>query len=72
MRCVVSYEMTVKNDLDRFHRAMDVIDRAPAFGRFAAPVKQAPSGKLFERKRPVAGHGEAMPEIRGWRCRGRR
>jgi len=38
----------VRNDLDRFHLAADVIDRLPRLGARAAYVKQALRDKLIE------------------------
>ena len=35
------FDMTVLNDLDRFHLAMDVIDRVPKLAARAAYAKQA-------------------------------
>jgi xylulose-5-phosphate/fructose-6-phosphate phosphoketolase len=60
------FDMTVMNDLDRFHLVMDVIDRVPGLGPSAAYAKQALSQKLIEHKQYVAEHGEDMPEIRDW------
>ena len=35
------FDMTVLNDLDRFHLAVDVIDRVPRLQTIAAHQKQA-------------------------------
>ncbi len=61
------FDMTVMNDLDRFHLFGDVIDRLPQLGPRAAYAKQAMREKLLEHQRYIATHGEDLPEIRGWR-----
>lgn len=61
------FDMTVLNDLDRFHLAGDVIDRVPRLRNVAAHVKQDLRNKLIEHKRYVEQHGDDMPEIRGWK-----
>jgi xylulose-5-phosphate/fructose-6-phosphate phosphoketolase len=60
------FDMTVMNDLDRFHLVADVIDRVPQLGPRAAYVKQAMRDKHIEHKRHIAEYGEDMPEIRDW------
>ena len=42
------FDMAVRNDLDRFHLAEDVIDRVPKLGASAAYVKQEMRDKLVE------------------------
>src|SRR5262249_26856470 len=64
------FDMTVLNELDRFHLANDVIDRLPALGARAAYVQQALREKLVEHKQYVQRYGQDMPEIRGWRWGG--
>ena len=61
------FDMAVLNDLDRFHLAMDVIDRVPDLGASAAYTKQALSQKLVEHKLYIADHGEDLPEVRDWK-----
>jgi xylulose-5-phosphate/fructose-6-phosphate phosphoketolase len=58
------FDMTVLNDLDRFHLFGDVIDRVPSLGSGAAYAKQVVRDKLIEHKLYIAAHGEDMPEIR--------
>src|SRR5678810_84853 len=52
------FDMVVRNDLDRFHLVMDVIDRVQKLGPSAAYVKQALFEKLVEHKRYISQHGE--------------
>ncbi len=61
------FDMTVLNDLDRFHLAMDTIDRLPQTGAAGAALKGRLAGKLVEHKRYIREHGQDLPEIRNWR-----
>ncbi len=60
------FDMTVLNEIDRFHLVEDVIDRVPALGARAAYAKQAIRDKLIDHRRYICEHGEDMPEIREW------
>jgi xylulose-5-phosphate/fructose-6-phosphate phosphoketolase len=60
------FDMAVRNRLDRFHLAMDVIERVPALGTKAAHVKQQFRDKLIEHRGYIDEHGEDMPEIQNW------
>jgi xylulose-5-phosphate/fructose-6-phosphate phosphoketolase len=61
------FDMTVLNDLDRFHLAMDVIDRVPSMGTPGLYLKQKLQNKLIEHRRYIDEHGQDMPEVRDWR-----
>jgi xylulose-5-phosphate/fructose-6-phosphate phosphoketolase len=60
------FDMVVRNDLDRYHLVMDVIDRVPGLGYQAAHVKQAMRDKRIEHRAYIERHGDDMPEIRDW------
>ncbi|HTV77805.1 MAG TPA: phosphoketolase family protein [Steroidobacteraceae bacterium] len=61
-----AFDMTVLNDLDRFHLAMDVVDRVPGAGTPGVYLKQKMQNKLIEHKRYIHEHGQDMPEVRDW------
>ena len=60
------FDMVVLNRLDRFHLAMDVLERVPGLGSRAAHLKQQLRNKLIEHRNYVERHGEDMPEIANW------
>lgn len=60
------FDMTVLNSLDRFHLAMDVIDRVQGLPR-AAHIKQELNEKLIEHRQYIEEHGDDMPEIKNWK-----
>jgi xylulose-5-phosphate/fructose-6-phosphate phosphoketolase len=60
------FDMAVLNQLDRFHLAMEAIDRMPELGAKAAEARRRFAGRLVEHTRYVREHGEDMPEIRNW------
>jgi xylulose-5-phosphate/fructose-6-phosphate phosphoketolase len=61
------FDMVVRNDLDRFHLVLDVIDRVPGLAARAGHL----AGEMIEARRRhreyIAAHGEDMPEVRDWR-----
>jgi xylulose-5-phosphate/fructose-6-phosphate phosphoketolase len=60
------FDMTVLNDLDRFHLVMDTIDRLPQTGERGLLLKKELKDKLIEHRQYIEKHGEDMPEIRNW------
>ncbi len=60
------FDMTVLNDLDRFHLAGDVVDRVPRLQSVGGHFKQLLRNKLVEHKQYICEHGDDMPEIRDW------
>ncbi len=61
------FDMTVLNDLDRFHLTGDAIDRLPQLGARAGYAKQALRSKLIEHREYICEHGMDLPEILNWR-----
>ena len=49
------FDMTVLNDLDRFHLASDVVDRVPKLERIGAHFQQWVRNKLVEHKHYITG-----------------
>ena len=60
------FDMVVRNDLDRFHLVMDVIDRVPKLGYRAAHLRQHMRDKLTEHANYITRRGEDLPEVRDW------
>jgi xylulose-5-phosphate/fructose-6-phosphate phosphoketolase len=65
-----SFDMTVLNELDRFHLVMDVIDRLPCNVNAGPYVKQKMMDKLNEHKHYIMANGKDMPEILEWQWLG--
>jgi len=64
------FDMVVRNDLDRYHLVMDVIDRVPTLGSRAAHIKQAMRDKLTEHHQYIIERGTDLPEIDAWQWLG--
>ena len=64
------FDMTVLNDLDRFHLVMDTIDRLPQTGDKGIALKQQLKDKLIEHKQYIDKNGQDLPEIRNWKWKG--
>jgi xylulose-5-phosphate/fructose-6-phosphate phosphoketolase len=61
------FDMTVLNDLDRFHLAGDVVDRVERLRSVGAHFKQMLRNKLVDHKQYIREHGDDMPEVRDWK-----
>ena len=65
-----TFDMTVLNDLDRFHLVLDVIKRLPQLGASGAALKELMEEKLTEHKKYIYQYGIDMPEILNWKWSG--
>jgi len=61
------FDMTVLNDLDRFHLAADLVDRVPRLQKVGAHFKQFLRDKLTDHKQYIMEYGDDMPEIKNWK-----
>ena len=62
-----AFDMTVLNDMDRFHLVQDAIDRLPHIGVKGAYLKQTMQDTLIEHKLYICKNGQDMPGIRSWK-----
>ncbi|PCK78226.1 phosphoketolase family protein [Rhizobium sophoriradicis] len=60
------FDMTVLNELDRYHLAIEAIERVPGVKEKAGEALAAFRRKLSEHHDYVREHGEDMPEVRNW------
>ncbi len=60
------FDMCVLNDLDRFHLAMDVLERVERLRNITGHTRQWLTNRLIEHRQFIYRHGEDMPEIRDW------
>ncbi len=65
-----AFDMTVLNDLDRFHLVMDAVDRLPATSEDGAALKAELAEKLKAHRTWIEREGVDMPEITSWRWPG--
>ena len=61
------FDMTVLNDMDRFHLVMDVISRIPHVSEKTENLKKLMLDKLAQHKLYVNKYGQDMPEILNWK-----
>lgn len=60
------FDMTVLNELDRYHLVQDVIDRLPQLRNRMAYLKQEMQDKLIVHRQYINTYGQDMPEVRNW------
>ncbi|MFA1624543.1 phosphoketolase [Rhizobium mongolense] len=61
------FDMTVLNELDRFHLAIEAIERVPGLKEKVPDVLDRLHVKLAEHHAYVREYGEDMPEVRNWK-----
>lgn len=61
-----AFDMTVKNDMDRFHLVMDVIERANLESEEAQRLYEDMQKKLIEHNNYIVENGQDMDEVRNW------
>ena len=61
-----AFDMTVLNDIDRFHLVIDTIHRLPQTGDKGIALKRQLQNKLNAHRLYINEHGQDMPEIRDW------
>ncbi len=60
------FDMCVLNELDRYHLAIDVIDRVPRLRDVSAHVRDELRNALIRHSTYIREHGEDLSEIRDW------
>jgi xylulose-5-phosphate/fructose-6-phosphate phosphoketolase len=65
------FDMLVMNELDRFHLAIEAIERVPGLAEAAAEAKRFFEDRLAAHAIHIRETGEDLPEIREWRWAGR-
>jgi xylulose-5-phosphate/fructose-6-phosphate phosphoketolase len=63
------FDMTVLNDMDRFHLVQDVINRLPQLAGRGDYLKEEMQNRLIEHRQYITRYGEDMPLVRDWRWR---
>jgi xylulose-5-phosphate/fructose-6-phosphate phosphoketolase len=60
------FDMVVRNDMDRYHLVMDVIDRVPGLGQRAAVVRQRMVDERNAQRAHAYATGEDPAAVREW------
>jgi xylulose-5-phosphate/fructose-6-phosphate phosphoketolase len=61
------FDMTVLNELDRFHLVEAVIDFVPGLADRCGRLRQRLRDKLVEHREYICEHGDDLPEIKQWK-----
>ncbi|HTB67692.1 MAG TPA: phosphoketolase family protein [Steroidobacteraceae bacterium] len=60
------FDMTVLNDMDRYHLAHDAVVRLPHAGERGEQLKSYTEAKLQEHRAYIRQYGKDMPEVANW------
>ncbi|TAL84511.1 MAG: phosphoketolase family protein [Rhodanobacter sp.] len=60
------FDMTVLNELDRFHLVIEAINRLSGTSDRSVYLKQHLRDKLTDHRHYICKHGEDIPEVRDW------
>ena len=60
------FDMTVRNNLDRYQLTFDAISRSPRWQHLADKAREQYEARVQRHKEYVMEHGEDLPEIRDW------
>jgi xylulose-5-phosphate/fructose-6-phosphate phosphoketolase len=61
------FDMVVLNELDRFHLAIEAVERIGGLGAAGLAAIQTWKQKLMQHSRYIRDHGVDMPEVQEWR-----
>ncbi len=61
------FDMCVLNEIDRFHIAMEVLDRVPRVRDMAAHAREHFRMKLIEHQQYTREFGDDLPEVKNWK-----
>ena len=61
------FNMVMRNDLDRYHLVMDVVDRVPGLAASAGRVRQEMADKRIAFRAYTREYGDDAPEVRDWK-----
>jgi xylulose-5-phosphate/fructose-6-phosphate phosphoketolase len=64
------FDMTVRNEMSRFHLALMVLDRVPKLANRTGHLRQHIKDRLVDHKRYICERGDDLPDIRDWRWGG--
>lgn len=64
------FDMTVLNEMDRFHLVQDAIDRLPQLEDRGTYVKEQAKARLIEHRAYIRKHGRDMPLVSDWKWPG--
>lgn len=60
------FDMVVLNHLDRFHLALDAVERIPRLAQARGYLRDFVESKLIDHSLYIREHGDDIPEIRDW------